>query len=163
MPEPILRKLIDHLRWADTLPGDALHRAGTPPAKALELYGHILGAEHVWVARIHGRPASIAVWPALALDECAKLAKANADALTSLLDDAGDEATAASLQRAVRYRNSAGAEFESSVEDILLHVAMHGQYHRAKVNLLLRNAGLEPAPADSIAFVRGTPAATRQP
>lgn len=36
---------------------------------------------------------------------------------------------------------------------------MHGQYHRGKVNLLLRQADRTPAPTDYIAFVRGVPAA----
>ncbi|MFQ5740386.1 MAG: DinB family protein [Acidobacteriota bacterium] len=34
------------------------------------------------------------------------------------------------------------------------------QYHRGKVNLLLRQAGHAPAATDFIAFVRGAPAAT---
>lgn len=153
-----LRKLIDHLRWADQSILDALRRAESPPAKALEIYAHVLGAEHVWLARIHERPAEVAVWPQIGVDECERLAATNADALAAFLASSTDE----SLKRSMKYRNSAGAEFESRVEDILLHVAMHGQYHRAQVNLLLREAGLEPAPVDYIAFVRGAPAATRQ-
>lgn len=154
----ILRKLVDHLRWSDALILAALRRAAAPPPKALELYGHVLGAEHVWLARLHGRAAEVAVWPALDLDRCEALAKENADALQALVDAGGEE----SLRRNVHYRNSAGAEFDSTVEDILLHVAMHGQYHRAQVNLLLREAGADPAPVDYIAFARGAPAATRQ-
>jgi uncharacterized damage-inducible protein DinB len=46
------------------------------------------------------------------------------------------------------------------VGDILLQVALHGQYHRGKVNLLLRDAALPPAPVDFISFARGVPAAT---
>jgi len=40
------------------------------------------------------------------------------------------------------------------VRDILLHVAMHGQYHRGQINQLLRGAGLEPISVDYIVFVR---------
>jgi hypothetical protein len=36
---------------------------------------------------------------------------------------------------------------------------LHGQYHRGKINLLLRQSGAEPAPADYISYVRGVPAA----
>ena len=39
-------------------------------------------------------------------------------------------------------------------------MALHGQYHRGKVNLLLRQGGHAPAPVDYVAFVRGVPAAT---
>jgi uncharacterized damage-inducible protein DinB len=68
---------------------------------------------------------------------------------------------AASLERTVHYRNSAGAEFESKMSDILLHVALHGSYHRGKIAAALRAGHAEPAPSDYIAFVRGVPAATR--
>ena len=66
----------------------------------------------------------------------------------------------ADLSALVTYTNSAGVRFTSTVGDILVHVALHGQYHRGKVNLLLRQAGHAPAAADYIAFARGAPAAT---
>jgi len=53
--------------------------------------------------------------------------------------------------------------FRSRVEDILLHVVLHGCYHRGQVAIALREAGAEPSATDFIAFVRGVPAATRQP
>ena len=40
---------------------------------------------------------------------------------------------------------------------------VHGQYHRGKVNLLLRQEGMSPVPGDFIAYVRGAPAATSRP
>jgi uncharacterized damage-inducible protein DinB len=55
--------------------------------------------------------------------------------------------------------NSAGQAFTSTVEDILLHVCLHGQYHRGQVALLLREAGAAPATTDYIAFARGAPTA----
>lgn len=67
------------------------------------------------------------------------------------------------LQRTFSYRNSAGQEFSNTVLDVLLHAALHGQYHRGKVNLLLRQAGSSPVPTDYIAFIRGAPAAVTPP
>jgi uncharacterized damage-inducible protein DinB len=67
------------------------------------------------------------------------------------------------LGRMVHYKNSAGAEFDNRVDDILLHVSMHGMNHRGQVNAQLRAAGIEPVSGDYIAFARGVPAATRQP
>ena len=67
------------------------------------------------------------------------------------------------LERVVAYTNTAGLSFENSIQDILLHVALHGQYHRGKVNLILRQAGHSPAPTDYIAYVRGTAAARTEP
>jgi uncharacterized damage-inducible protein DinB len=70
-----------------------------------------------------------------------------------------DAATESSLDEPVDYTNSAGQRFNTPLVDILLQVALHGQYHRGKVNLLLRQAGSEPAPTDFISFARGVPAA----
>jgi uncharacterized damage-inducible protein DinB len=150
--------MLEHLRWADVRVLEALRAAGTPPAEALELFGHVVGAEHVWLARLGGWAAEVAVWPKLSVEECAALAAANANAFDAVVEALDEQA----LQRVVHYTNSAGLAFESTVEEILTHVCMHGQYHRAQVNLLLRRAGLAPAPVDYIAFTRGAAAATRQ-
>ena len=72
-----------------------------------------------------------------------------------------DRLTSDDLRRIVHNLNSAGDEFDNAIEDILVHVAMHGTYHRGQVTLLVRDAGAEPQPTDYIAFVRGAPAATR--
>lgn len=151
----MIRKLLDHLRWADERIVNALREAASPPANALETFAHIAGAEHVWLTRILGREREVEVWPKLSVEECVALVQANANGFAELV------ASAESLDRVVRYTNSAGATFESSLEDILVHVCLHGQYHRGQVNRMLREAGLQPAPADYIAFTRGAPAATR--
>jgi len=69
--------------------------------------------------------------------------------------------TEAELRLSIAYRNSAGDAFQSTVEEILHHVFLHGAYHRGQVAMWLRSAGAEPAPTDYIAFARGAPAATR--
>jgi uncharacterized damage-inducible protein DinB len=66
------------------------------------------------------------------------------------------------LEKPVTYRNSAGDQFTSTVEDILTHIALHGSYHRGQIAASVRAGGDTPSPTDYIAFVRGAPAATRQ-
>jgi uncharacterized damage-inducible protein DinB len=151
--------LFAHLAWADEHVLQSLRDAGEDASQAEELFAHILGAELVWLSRIQGRAADVPVWPSLSLDECAALAarvRGEYDRFLSGLD-------VAEAARMVHYRNSAGFEFDSKVEDILLHVALHGAYHRGQIALLVRAAGSTPAPTDYIAFVRGAPAATRTP
>lgn len=154
-----IRKLIDHLKWADALVGDALRDAPGNDARALTLYSHIVGAEAVWLARIAGRPADVKVWPVFSLDDAANLAARNARELDHLLSSLapGD------LAKEIDYRNSAGEAFRNTIEDILLHVALHGAYHRGQVALVIRGGGGEPAATDYIAFVRGAPAARTAP
>ena len=139
---PPLPKLLDHLEWADARMLEALRK--TPNERALHVFAHIVGAEHVWISRMRGEAARFEVWPKLSVDECAELAAENAAALRDFTD----------LERVVNYRNTAGKEFNTSVEDVLTHVAMHGQYHRGQVNLLLRQAGSEPVPVDYVVWTR---------
>ncbi|HEX9896020.1 MAG TPA: DinB family protein [Gemmatimonadales bacterium] len=154
----VLRRLFAHLRWADRQVLEALgHAPGTHAGRALALYAHVLGAEHVWLARLQQEPATVAVWPAFTLAECAVLAEQTHAALDGYLAHLSE----AALTDEVGYVNSAGQSFRSSVEDILLHVALHGSYHRGQVALLVRDGGGTPAPTDFIGFVRGAPAATR--
>jgi uncharacterized damage-inducible protein DinB len=151
-------RLVTHLEWADQRTLTSLRSAGNAPAKALELYSHILGSEHVWLSRMYGVPARLAVWPTLSLDECGKVAAENAAQFSKVVDGL----TGNALERGITYKNSAGEQYTSTLEDILTHVFMHGSYHRGQVASLIRAAGDTPAPTDYIFFTRGSPAATRQ-
>ena len=151
-----LSRLFRHMAWADARAVDALRRADGASELARAELAHVLGAEHVWLSRLEGRAATVAVWPDLSVDECAALAGETAAGFRAYVEQLDEDA----LERAVHYRNSAGAEFDSKVSDILLHVALHGTYHRGKVAAALRAAGADPAPTDYIGFVRGVPAAT---
>lgn len=157
MPSTLTR-MFAHLGWADQAVIAALRQTPTPAAEWLELFGHVLGAEHVWLARIEGRDPTTTVWPALAVEECAHLAAANLQGFQALVDRLGP----ADLAGLVHYRNSAGREFDSGVEDILLHVCLHGAYHRGQIARAMRQCGAVPAPTDYIGYIRGAPAASRQ-
>ncbi len=145
-----LVRLVAHLRWADERVLAALRGATSAPPRALELYAHVVGAEHVWVARLHDEAPRLPPWPTLSLHAAAALAEETHAALAQLA--AGLDAAGAA--RLVSYRNSAGTAFQSTVEEILLQVALHGAYHRGQVALLLREAGADPVPTDFILFTR---------
>ncbi len=157
MPARYLERLVAHLGWADRATLEALAAAGEPHAAVIELYAHVLAAEHVWLARIEGTPPQVAVWPALGLDQCDRLARENLTRLEALVAGLGE----ADLVREVTYRNSAGEPFTSTLEDILLHVCLHGAYHRGQIARALREGGALPRPTDYIAWARGAPTATR--
>jgi uncharacterized damage-inducible protein DinB len=156
-----MRTLFSHLFWADARAIDGLRTAAGATTQAGELLAHIIGAEAVWLARIEGRKPELAVWPALTLEECeadSRRVRAGYEELLGRI-----ERDPAELLRMVHYRNSAGLEFDSSVADILRHVALHGAYHRGQIALLVRMSGTAPQATDYIAWSRGAPAATRSP
>ena len=151
-----LTKLVAHLAWADDRVLAALRSATAPDPSCLELFAHVLAAEHVWLARLKGDTPRHPVWPTLSLEACAGLVQANQRELTSYVG----ALRGADLARGITYTNSAGQQFTSSVEDILLQISLHGTYHRGQIAWALRRGGSVPMPTDYIAFVRGAPAAT---
>jgi uncharacterized damage-inducible protein DinB len=153
-----LRRMRDHLAWADDALLDTIGEADEFPALAAREFAHILGADATWLARIEGRRSDVPIWPTLDINGLRQLALeiqvGYARHLDTLIE--GD------LHRMVTYHNSAGISFETPVRDILYHVFLHAHYHRGKVNLLLRQAGLKAAPIDYIGFIRGFPSAVTQ-
>ena len=149
-----ITRLWAHLDWADGILLEAL-RAGSAPDGAVREYAHILGCEETWLARMEQRPSRTTVWPDVPVEQLESLAVMVQQGYRSFFEGLDGPA----LERVVAYTNTAGLSFENSVRDILLHVALHGQYHRGKVNLMLRLAGHPPAPTDYIAYVRGAAAA----
>ncbi len=152
-----LPQLFEYLKWADEAVHASLVAAVNPPAHTLDLFAHVIGAEHVWLSRIRGEKPEVAVWPALSLSQCADLARRNANEFLDLLESVDETA----LESGITYLNSAGVQFTSTLRDILIHVALHGAYHRGQIAAAVRAGGDTPASTDYIAFVRGTPAAPR--
>jgi uncharacterized damage-inducible protein DinB len=149
-----IRRLWEHCVWADDTMIAAI-LGGDPPTTVIREYAHIIGAEEVWLSRLEGRTASLAVWPELTREELATAARDIRTGYTHYLAALGEE----DLTKSVSYTNTAGRSFVTPIRDILLHVTLHGHYHRGKVNLLLRQSNLSPSPVDFIAFARGVPAA----
>lgn len=151
-----LRRLWRHACWANDRLVEALGGDGPVPKEAIREHAHLIGTEEVWLSRLEVRSPRCSVWPDVGPVGLEELLFEVRQAYGRYFDalDPSD------LDSLVTYTNSAGATFTNRVGDILLHVFLHGQYHRGKVNLLLRQAGAEPAPVDYIAWVRGAPAAT---
>jgi uncharacterized damage-inducible protein DinB len=143
-----LSKLYNHLWWAhDVLVAEARREA--LDGETLKLFAHIVAAEHLWLSRIDAVKPQVTVWPALSLDEIVQLDANNRPRFDDLLRRPDD-----TLRQRVRYRNSAGKDFDNDVEEILTHVALHGHYHRGQIARAMRATGREPVYTDYIGYVR---------
>ncbi len=58
-----LEKLFEHMWWADAEVLYVMDSQPNVPQEAVELYGHIVGAELVWLARIRKVEQHVRVWP----------------------------------------------------------------------------------------------------
>lgn len=136
--------------WANREVLRHLQRESSPPASCVGWFGHVLGAQSEWLARLQDRKSELAVWPRLTLDELEpSLARLRRE-WSSFLERLGPN----DLGRSIAYTNSKGERWESRVEDVLTHVLMHSAYHRGQIALEMRAAGLQPAYTDFIHGVR---------
>jgi uncharacterized damage-inducible protein DinB len=144
----LLNALFAHCWWAHDELFTALRQQATD-AETLRLFAHVVAAEHLWLARIDAIEPRVAVWPTLSLDEIATLERENRARFVELLGRPDDV-----REQRVHYRNSLGNEFDNTVLEILIHVALHGHYHRGQIARAMRLAGREPVYTDYIGFVR---------
>lgn len=146
-----IRNMFEHLNWANQRILESLRNIEGENKKVNNLFSHILLAEHVWYTRLKGSDSSkLPIWAEVNLAACADLVNQNHDNFTEFLAGISNPA----LEQNVFYQNSKGKAFNNSVRDILTHVALHGQYHRGQINLLLRANEIEPVNVDFITFRR---------
>jgi uncharacterized damage-inducible protein DinB len=151
-----IHRLYEHMFWADT---QLLELLDAQPAAAtpgvLRLFSHVLSSERTWLLRLRGEDSSDQpVRPELTLPALHALADANAEGYGRLLADLAPTDLAADAV----YADSKGVPYRNAISDILLHVALHGSYHRGQIALTMRAAGHEPVNTDFIAFARAAAA-----
>lgn len=118
--------------------------------KAIGYYTHIAGAQDLWYRRIEGLPLeNLAVWPDYNLSVARQKIMTLYEKWQQLIN-----ANSSDLDRIISYKNSKGTSYETRLWDILHHVIIHGQHHRAQIAQLLRNAKITPPATDFIFFSR---------
>ena len=143
--------MYEHLYWANQCILKTLQSIEYENQEVRRLFSHILLAEKVWITRLRGLDSSrLPIWSDVNNDECSELIKQNEESFRAFLANLKNN----DLDKLIIYTNSKGEEFKNSIEDILTHIALHGQYHRGQINLRLREKGFEPVNIDFITFVR---------
>lgn len=146
-----IRQLFAYEGWANALILAALGPVSHRHRKALHLLAHLLVSERIWLLRLKGKDTSaINKSPELSCADCEHLAAENQEGYDGLLSSLSDEG----LSSLVAYRNFQGAEFNTPVGEILMHVALHGAYHRGQIAIAVRGEGDVPVDTDFITFVR---------
>ncbi|HXW99673.1 MAG TPA: DinB family protein [Candidatus Acidoferrales bacterium] len=149
--------LLDHLRrqfvynaWANREVLTTIKGSGSDNPRALQLTAHIIAAERLWLERIMQKPQSLPVWPDFDFERC----EAESTEQARRWREFFDQTSAEDLSRLISYKNSKGEPWDSTVEDILTHVAMHSAYHRGQIASHMRENGKIPAYTDYIHAVR---------
>ena len=150
----LFRRLFEYDYWANR---QACASLTTPPSgngaseRAVKLFGHILGAHRIWLARLEQQDLSkLQPIPSLTLEQCREgMEELNGRWTAHLEKWTGEE-----LPQDILYRNSKGNEFRTPLQDILMHMIMHSVYHRGQVAVAVREAGGKPAATDYAVWVR---------
>ncbi|MFN0242562.1 MAG: DinB family protein [Planctomycetota bacterium] len=152
------RRLFEYDTWASRAAAATIARAAARAPEDVKILAHAplrtlahaVGAQRLWLARLRRDASTTPVWPALTLAECQSDIESLARTWTeyfATLDDAALDAT-------IAYTNSRGERFTSRVEDVLMHVVLHGAHHRGQIASGLRAEGAEPPYIDFIHAVR---------
>ncbi|MDD9271556.1 DinB family protein [Paenibacillus sp. GCM10023248] len=147
-----IKRMMDHLYWADGRILDALDESETKNKDLLKLVRHVAVAERVWLSRLQGKgSAQYSLWEeAEDLTVIRTMFEENAEHYRIYIEGLEES----ELDEMIDYANLSGVLFRTSVRDILLQVLLHGQYHRGQINRALRIESAEPAQVDYITFAR---------
>ena len=124
------------------------------PEDALRPFAHLLLAEKTWLMRLRAEDSSVVnLEERLSTPQCERLALENQKGYADFVSGVSEH----SLAAIVKYKNTKGLHFETPVVDILLHVVIHGAYHRGQIASAIRRAGGTPQNTDYISYLREHP------
>jgi uncharacterized damage-inducible protein DinB len=89
------------------------------------------------------------VWPEPEGHDFGKAVEQAYEAVQHILDQYGPY-----YEHRFDYRTTKGDAFQIVVGEMLEHILLHSHYHRGQVNLLLREAGIQPPAIDYVIFSR---------
>ena len=145
-------RLAEHMHWANRRTLAALP-INDPLSDAVRLLAHVLTTEQIYYERmIEADPWPQDFWPDLSREDCARLIPVTYKHYQHFLAEQSDDA----LNRRVRYRNSRGDVYHTTLVDMLTHLMVHGEHHRGQIARILRQHGHTPPVTDFITFVRET-------
>jgi uncharacterized damage-inducible protein DinB len=145
------QKIVEFLADADDKLLDTEIKSSFPSIRKTLM--HIWGAQEIWLLRLQGQ--SLSKWPAQDFtgdtNELLSAFVANSQELAIF----AASKDAAFLQSRIDYKNMAGQEFSSGVDEILFHVVNHGTFHRGQIITMLRELGFTSFESqDLITFLR---------
>ena len=154
-----IRDLYAHQSWADALQWGAI--SGSPAAKASEEMKerlvHLHGAQWIWLARWQGESQPFPVSSQFVEVEDLRIfaleVHRNLAAFVAGLEEGALAAT-------IGYKDIKGNAHDQPLGGLLLHLALHSQYHRGQNASLMKRLGSPAPPTDFVQWLRaGKPAA----
>lgn len=139
-------RLVTYTTWANDTWIQFLSDHQITDTDLLKRMSHIILAERVWFQRIDGEDPDRNIWQVLSISSLKEFSARHRQTYTLLLD--GD------IERTISYKKFAGEEYQSTVEDILMHLMFHGVHHRGQMATIASSTGFKPVNTGFIQFCR---------
>ena len=155
----VIKDLYAHQEWADASHWRAIlgSEAARKDLELKERLVHLHAAQQVWLGRWQG--VSLGFPKAgdhASIEDAHHFAQACHAALRAYLSLRKE----ADMVEAITYTNLAGESFTQPLGELMLHLAMHSQYHRGQNAARLRSLGMPAAATDLVNWQRsGRPGA----
>ncbi|MCU0354356.1 MAG: DUF664 domain-containing protein [Cytophagales bacterium] len=143
-------ELIDYEAWANRRVTEAFLRVENPPERAAQLVSHVLTAQHNWHARLTQQPARLKIWETIPTAQLLPLLTEIGTDFRTFVANLPEDG----LDAPVKYANSKGEPFVSTVRQILTHLQLHAAYHRGQIVQLLKPLLTEVPATDYIFYTR---------
>lgn len=129
---------------------DLLISVNDLPEKVLSIMSHIINAQIVWLSRIKNEASDVTVWQVYEKSGIQEALNKSSSGLIEFINAISEN----DLREIIRYSNTKGEKFNSSLEDILIHLTHHSAYHRGQIVLMLKTLVPALPNTDYILFVR---------
>ena len=139
----MIRELVEYCKEADRRIIEVFIDAENRPPKALDLFSHVLNAQHIWASRMLNRKSKFSFFHVHLLNDFGDVHEQNLVLLREVVE-------LISLDEKVNYIDSEGLHCTSAVRDILFHVVNHSTHHRGQIVTMFRDSGIEPPVTDYI-------------
>jgi uncharacterized damage-inducible protein DinB len=153
-------KLTDYNLWANTIIcgyiKNAAEIADVPMASSFptirKTMYHIWDAQLIWLSRLNGTPFTS--WPSK--DFTGSLNEACEEFIENCKDfKTYAENCNGNFSNRLKYHTLDGTEYNSAIEEMIVHCMNHGTYHRGQLITMLRQGGfMEVGSTDFIRFCR---------
>jgi len=142
-------KLFKYNHWANQRYLRALMYYKGENRKILQLYSHLVSAQKIWFNRIQDLPTS-SPWVEYKPEELQSLTIESTDQWLKFISDYPTDI----FEKKITYKNTKGQQFETKVDDVIIHVINHSTYHRSQIAILFRQENIDPPITDYIAYIR---------
>ncbi|MFN1835605.1 DinB family protein [Balneola sp. MJW-20] len=144
----MIRKLFEYDRDTNLMMLNFLEKQeGLDLHECFRHLSHIVWAQEIWLARIMNLGCPVDQWEVIPVRRLKEMLEINFQRFKDIMDGQDTE-------EIIHYTNSEEKSFDHKISDILQHVIIHGQHHRAQISLLLRQSGIKPPATDLIYYLR---------